>query len=251
MKAMIFAAGLGTRLKPLTDTVPKALVPVGGQPLLHHVLTRLIDAGINDFVINVHHFSDQIYEYLGKTGFNATIEVSDETSALLDTGGGIKKARKLLEGDGWFLAHNVDILSNLDIASFIRSRHDGAVAILAVSERETFRYLLFDDDMRLVGWTDLRTGEVRTPFRDINPQKCRKLAFSGIHLIHDSIFRAMEDEPDCFPIMDFYIRNADRLPIFGIECKNLNILDVGKLSSLDAAEEMLHLQKNQYICRLL
>lgn len=241
MKAMIFAAGLGTRLRPLTDTLPKALVPVGGQPLLYHILTRLREAGVDEFVINVHHFSDKIKDYLQKNDFGVKISISDETEELLDTGGGIRRAGKLLEGSGWFLAHNVDILSNLDLKSFMKSGRDGAAAILAVSKRETSRYLLFDNDMRLVGWTDIRTGEVRSPFSDINLQDCRRLAFSGIHLIHDSILKEMEDEPECFPIMDFYIRNAGRLPIYGIEYKDLKILDVGKLSSLAAAEEMLHL----------
>lgn len=239
---MIFAAGLGTRLKPLTNTLPKALVPVGGQPLLFHVLTRIREAGIDEFVINVHHFAGKICQYLENNDFGADIRISDETEKLLDTGGGIRHAGKMLEGNGWFLAHNVDILSNLDLKSFIRSGRDNAVAMLAVSERETNRYLLFDDDMRLVGWTDTRTNEVKSPFRNLEIEKCRRFAFSGIHLIHDNILKEMENEPECFPIMDFYIRNAARLPIYGIECKGLKLLDVGKLSSLAAAEEMLHLQ---------
>lgn len=238
---MIFAAGLGTRLKPLTDTIPKALVPVGGQPLLYHVLTRIRNAGVDEFVINVHHFADKIKEYLLDNDFGVKIQISDETEGLLDTGGGIRRAGKMLEGSGWFLTHNVDILSNLDLKSFMSQGRDNAVAILAVSKRETFRYLLFDNNMRMVGWTDTRTGEVKSPFNDIDPSKCHRLAFSGIQLIHDSILKEMDGWPEHFPIMDFYIRNAGRLPIYGVECTDLKILDVGKLSSLDAAEEMLHL----------
>lgn len=238
---MIFAAGLGTRLKPLTDTIPKALVPIGEQPLLYHVLTRIRNAGVDEFVVNVHHFGDKIRDYLQNNDFGVKITISDETEALLDTGGGIKHAAEMLKGEGWFLAHNVDILSNLDLKSFMASGRDDACALLAVSKRETFRYLLFDPDMRLVGWTDIRTGEVRSPFKGIKPQECHRLAFSGIQLIHDKIFREMSGEPDCFSIMDFYIKNADRLPIFGLKCNDLKILDVGKISTLAYAEEMLDL----------
>ncbi len=238
---MIFAAGLGTRLKPLTDTIPKALVPIGEQPLLYHVLTRIRNAGVDEFVVNVHHFGDKIRAYLQSNDFGVKVTISDETEALLDTGGGIRHAAEMLSGEGWFLAHNVDILSNLDLKSFMASGRDDACALLSVSERETFRYLLFDPDMRLVGWTDLRTGEVRSPFKGIKLQKCRRLAFSGIQLIHDKIFREMSGEPERFSIMDFYIKNADRLPIFGLECNDLKILDVGKISALASAEEMLDL----------
>ena len=142
MKAMIFAAGLGTRLRPLTDTLPKALVPVGGKPLLYHVLMKLKAAGINEFVINVHHFADKIISYLGENdNFGLDISISDETGGLLETGGGLLHARNYL--DGQFLVHNVDILSNLDVASFAGNARPEAMATLLVSERTTSRYLLF------------------------------------------------------------------------------------------------------------
>ncbi len=245
MKAMIFAAGLGTRLKPITDTIPKALVPVGGTPLLSLIIERLKQFGIDEFVVNVHHFSEQIKDYLAdNNNFGVHISISDESGSLLDTGGGIKKARHLLEGSGWFLTHNVDILSNLDIGAFAKNTRQGAAAILAVSDRESSRHLFFDDDMRLSGWINEKTGEIRTHIPDFKPQAYKKLAYSGIQLMHDSIFTYMGNEPEGFPIMDFYIRNAGRIPIYGNEIPSLNLLDVGKVSSLQEAERMCLLLKN-------
>ena len=165
MKAMIFAAGLGTRLRPLTDTMPKALVPVCGNPLLYHVITKLKAAGYTELVINVHHFAGQIREYLATHDFGLSISVSDESDLLLETGGGIAHAKDLLlPTDEPFLIHNVDILSNLDIPWLRSQTRPEALSTLLVSERETSRYLLFDDAMRLVGWTNVTTGEVKSPY---------------------------------------------------------------------------------------
>lgn len=246
MKAMIFAAGLGTRLKPLTDSMPKALVPVSGEPLLKHVADRLQQAGVNDFVVNVHHFAGMIKDYVacrdwGGAGFS----ISDESGCLLDTGGGILNAEDMLTAgepeDGFFLVHNVDILSDLDISHFIQSWTPGALAVLLVSGRKTQRYLLFDDDMRLAGWTNVATGEVRTPYPSLQVDKCRKLAFSGIHLISNSVFDVMKEEgfSGRFPIMDFYLKVCDRYPVYGYAPDSLNILDVGKTDSLPQAEEFI------------
>ena len=199
MKAMIFAAGLGTRLKPITDTMPKALVPVCGQPLLYHVINKLVAAGYDDLVVNVHHFPDQIIHYLHSHDFGARIAVSDERDFLRETGGGIRYAKHLLtedeipgqagnDGIEPFLVHNVDIVSNLDL-NWLREQHrEGALATLVASERKTQRYFLFDEDNRLKGWTNIATGEVRSPFPDIDPDRCRKLAFAGIHLMSPAIF---------------------------------------------------------------
>lgn len=201
---MIFAAGLGTRLRPLTDTMPKALVPVGGKPLLLRVVEKLKDAGFDDFVINVHHFADMIEDYARANGyFGVRVTFSDERDLLRDTGGGILHARNLLLGDkapdksdsadGFFLVHNVDIISNLDIRWFCSQARPDALAVLLVSERQSSRYLLFDDSMRLVGWTNVKTGEVKSPYRDLDVSKCHRYAFSGIHLVSDRIFGAMTD----------------------------------------------------------
>ena len=156
-QAMIFAAGLGTRLKPLTDTMPKALVRVGGQPLLWHVIMKLKKAGYERMVVNVHHFANQIVDYLAAHDhFGLDIRISDETEALLETGGGIKKALPLFDPESPILIHNVDILSNLDLNALPMD-----APLLVVSERKTKRYLMFDDEMRLQGWTNIETGEVK------------------------------------------------------------------------------------------
>lgn len=239
MKAMIFAAGLGTRLRPLTDTMPKALVPVCGNPLLYHVITKLKVAGYTELVVNVHHFAGQIREYLATHDFGLPISISDETEELLETGGGIAHAKDLLlPTEEPFLIHNVDILSNLDIPWFRLQTRPEALSTLLVSERETSRYLLFDDDMRLVGWTNVTTGEVKSPYPDLNPANCRKLAFSGIHNISPAIFEAFEAAgfSGRFPIMDFYIQECENHPIYGVVGTDLQLIDVGKLDSLAEAE---------------
>ena len=240
MRAMIFAAGLGTRLKPLTDTMPKALVPVGGEPLLAHVIRKLVSAGYDHLVVNVHHFPDQIIGYLQEHNFGVKIDISDEREFLLETGGGIAHARPFLEGEP-FLVHNVDILSNLDLEWFRAQHRPDALATLLVSERETQRYLLFREDGRLAGWTNLATGEVRSPYPDLDPSACRRLAFSGIHYMGTGIFQAFEalDMPARFPIMDFYLKACDRYPIYAAVPPAFRLLDVGKLDTLAAAESFI------------
>ena len=242
MQAMVFAAGLGTRLKPLTDTMPKALVPVCGKPLLYHVLCRLRDAGYDDIVVNIHHFAGQIKDYLEANDFGVRIRVSDESDLLRETGGGILFARRFLErNDGEpFLVHNVDIVSNLDLAWFREQWRPGALATLLVSERSTQRYLLFDDDMRLVGWTNIATGEVRSPYSDLDPEKYHKFAFAGIHNISPSVFGVFDSRgcPERFPIMDFYLQVCDSHPIYGAVAPGLTLVDVGKIETLAEAERI-------------
>lgn len=249
MKAMIFAAGMGTRLKPLTDTLPKALVPVCGKPLLEHVSRRLAAAGFDQAVVNVHHFADMIQEWIAGQDL-IQMQVSDERKMLLETGGAIFHARRFLEGCGSFLVHNVDILSDLDIPWFMSTARPDALATLLVSERKSSRYLLFDPEtMRLVGWTNVQTGEVRSPYRDLDVMKCRALAFSGIHIISDRVFGAMEDyiednglagdETPRFPIMDFYLSMIGNLDVYGVVADNLKLIDVGKFDTLAVAESFL------------
>lgn len=149
MKVMLFAAGLGTRLRPLTDTMPKAMVPVGGRPLIDICLHHLIEQGASEVVVNVHHFAQQIIDYINAHEWRIPVRISDESEDLLNTGGGLRKAGELFSDDGQpILIHNVDILSNAPIQEFYKNHltHD---ATLLVSERDTQRYLLFDDDMRL------------------------------------------------------------------------------------------------------
>lgn len=238
MRAMIFAAGLGTRLKPITDTLPKALVPVGGQPLLSHVIRKLVSAGYDHLVVNVHHFPDLIIDYLKEHDFGVQVDVSDERDFLLETGGGIAHARPFLEGEP-FLVHNVDILSNLDLGWLREQHRPDALATLLVSDRKTQRYLLFREDGRLAGWTNLATGEVRSPYPDLDPSACRMLAFSGIHYMSCGIFQAFEalEMPERFPIMDFYLKACNRYPIYAAVPQDLQLLDVGKLDTLAQAEQ--------------
>lgn len=241
MKAMIFAAGLGTRLKPLTDEMPKALVPVCGQPLLYHVLEKLKAAGVDETIVNVHHFPDMIRQWIEHHDTGIKVSISDERDFLRETGGGIKYAEPLLKGSGGFLVHNVDILSNLDIPWLMSQVHGTSLSTLVVSERKTSRYLLFDDDMRMVGWTNVTTGEVRTPFKDLDVSKCRKLAFSGIHYISDGIFDLFrkKEVSDRFSITDFYIDVCADYPIMGVVPEDFRMIDVGKLDTLAKAEEFL------------
>lgn len=228
-QAMIFAAGLGTRLKPLTDTMPKALVRVGGQPLLWHVIHKLKHAGYERIVVNVHHFAGQIVDYLkANDNFGLDIRISDESDMLLETGGGIKKALPLFDPTEPILIHNVDILSNLDLTALPTD-----APLLVVSQRQTKRYLLFDDTMRLQGWTNIETGEVKGTRAE------RELAFSGIHMFHPSLAPLLADWPERFPIMDFYLKACGSHLIRGYEAKDLRLLDVGKLDTLDKAEDFI------------
>ena len=238
MQAMIFAAGLGTRLKPLTDSIPKALVSVGGEPLLKRVIFQLKDAGFTRIVVNVHHFSQQIIDYLRENNnFGMDIRISDESDKLLETGGGIKKAWPLFDQTEPILIHNVDILSNVNLQKFYQNAP--LAARLLVSERKTKRYLLFDDTMRLVGWTNIETGEVKSPYPGLNPKDYQMYAFSGIHMVAPSLFPLMEDEPDKFPIMDFYLRHCDKVRIEGYVKNDLKLMDVGKQETLKEAEAFL------------
>lgn len=232
---MIFAAGLGTRLKPLTDTMPKALVRVGGQPLIWHVIMKLKAAGYERIVVNVHHFAQQIIDYLqANDNFGLDIRISDETSGLLETGGGIKKALPLFDPSEPILIHNVDILSNLDFNSL--SMVAPPDALLVVSQRNTKRYLLFDDEMILDGWTNIETGEVRSPYPALDPTDLKRLAFSGIHMIWPRLFPFFQDMPERFGIIDFYLKYCHQCAFLGYEKKDLRLMDVGKLDTLDQAE---------------
>ena len=266
-QAMIFAAGLGTRLKPLTDTMPKALVPVGGEPLLRRVIFRLRDAGFTRIVVNVHHFASQITDYLRDNGkFGLDIRVSDETSELLDTGGGLRKAQPLFAPRCPILIHNVDILSNVDLDRFYRADwrvacpdcgvpHLMAGARLLVSWRKTKRYLVFDDQMLLVGWVNTATGEVKSPFGEVRAALQRLsypltigdepmvvaghlhlYAFSGIHAFSPTLFTLMVGWPAKFPIMDFYLKVCAKTPVMGYAKENLRLMDVGKIDTLADAE---------------
>lgn len=251
MKGMIFAAGMGTRLKPITDTLPKALVPVGGKPLLEHVIRRFQTAGISEIVVNVHHFAEKIEEWIdaGMEGC-VDVKVSDERALLLETGGAVLHARPLLEGCGRFLIHNVDILSDCDLRWFMDQVRPESLATLLVSPRKSSRYLLFDPrTMRLVGWKNENTGEIRSPGTS-DPSRCHAFAFSGIHIMSDKVFELMEcyakdkgmylaSESPRFSVIDFYLEMCTSHDIYGVCAEDLQMVDVGKLDTLAKAEEFL------------
>lgn len=247
MNAMIFAAGLGTRLKPLTDTMPKAMVPVNGKPLIQILIERLKAVGVTEIVINVHHFAMQIIDFvIDNNFFDIIIKFSDERDQLLETGGGLKKAAHYFSNDKPILVHNVDILSNADLLS-LYSHADSTT--LLVSERPTQRYLLFDNDSsRLVGWTNIATGEVKSPYPDIKAHEgdtdffthtsfLKKYAFSGIQVFHPSLLPLMADWHGKFSIIDFYLSICHTTPIVCHCDPRLQLLDVGKLDTIKKAEE--------------
>ena len=237
MNAFIFAAGLGTRLKPLTDTMPKALVPVGGKPLLAHVIEKLKAAGCKKIVINIHHFGDMIIDYVkSQNNFGVEILFSDERQMLLETGGAIKHAVDLL-GDEPFLIHNVDILSNVDLKNLIASHNEsGSAATLLVSKRNSTRALLFNAEGNLTAWTNKTTGEVKSPYSDIDITKLNEFAFSGIHIFSPRLFKYFGAYPEKFSIIDFYLNTCKEENIKAYTQEGLQLLDVGKLDSLERAE---------------
>jgi NDP-sugar pyrophosphorylase family protein len=245
MKCLIFAAGLGTRLKPLTDTMPKAMVPVGGKPLVQILIEKLKSEGFDEIVINVHHFASQITDFVKRNNmFGVDIKFSDETDMLLETGGGVKKASSLFVGDEPFLIHNVDILSNLCLAEVYGKMSEVFAAgepgaLLVVSERVSSRYLLFDESNRLVGWTNAKTGEVKTPYPGLDISKCRKYAFSGIHVFSKRLVDYMDKWEGKFSIIDFYLSVCADVKIYGYLKSGLQLVDVGKLDTLKEAEKFL------------
>ena len=245
-QAMILAAGLGTRLKPLTDTMPKALVPVGGKPLLDINIEKLQQAGYDRFVVNIHHFASQIVDHVQKQQYAPMVHFSDESAQLLETGGGLKKAQSLFRDDEPILIHNVDILDNVDYQWFARQHQPDEDAVLLVSKRKTKRYLLFDNAMHLMGWKNIETGEVKSPYEYVrrtglsqHGEELNMFAFSGIHSFSPRLFPLMERFPDRFAIIDFYLSVCHRSHIVGLVKPDLQVLDVGKLDSLTQAEEFL------------
>ncbi len=231
--ALIFAAGLGTRLRPLTDDKPKALVTIGDKTLLQIAIERLQNAEFDRIVINAHHFAEQIFDFVNKNHFDADIYISHEKEQLLDTGGGIKFAEQLL-GDEPFLAYNVDIISNLDIGKFYAIHREENLATLLVSDRKTSRYLLFDKNNHLAGWKNVKTNELRTPFADFDEIQHTLLAFNGMHVISPRIFSLMQKRTEPFSITDFYLSVCDTERIVAYQQSDLQVTDVGKVEQLKA-----------------
>ena len=269
MRAMIFAAGLGTRLKPLTDTLPKALVPLAGKTLLQWQIERLKAAGITDIVVNVHHFPDMIINYLRENdNFGCRIAVSDERDMLLETGGGLRKAKELLTSSpnsliasSPILICNVDILSNIDIPTLLQAYNPEEMGVVVVSPRDTQRYLLFDETNRLCGWTNIATGEVRPaslvsslnilpptgeadlqakPTYQLQRSDLSPLAFSGMQVLNPRIFNVMDkvvaEKGDKFSLIDLYLSIAEKEILRAFIPENYRMMDVGKIAQLSEAE---------------
>ena len=228
MVGIIFAAGLGTRLKPLTDTMPKALVPLAGKPLLQWQVEKLRDAGITDIIVNVHHFPDMIIDTIRQNeGWGCNIMISDERDELLDTGGGLKKVVMANEP---ILACNVDILSNINIQTLISAYARMNRIQLVVSERETQRYLCFDESERLCGWTNIKTGELKG-------KDGQHLAFSGMQILSEEAQILLKQIPqDKFSLIDFYLHVMGEAELKAYVPKDYKMMDVGKIDQIEEAE---------------
>jgi NDP-sugar pyrophosphorylase family protein len=237
---LIFAAGLGTRLKPLTDTMPKALVPLAGKPLLQWQVEKLRDAGITDIIVNVHHFPDMIIDTIrANQGWNCNIAVSDEREMLLDTGGGLKKVRgeRLKVKGEPILACNVDILSNIDLRALISAYERTGVSQLVVSKRETQRYLCFDEKDRLCGWTNIKTGEVKPNNGTWTKENTQLLAFSGMQILSPDVLAMLDTmKEDKFSLIDFYLQTMSHVPFRAYVPADYRMMDVGKIDQIDEAE---------------
>jgi len=238
LKALIFAAGLGTRLKEHTSDKPKALVQLAGKPLLQHVIEKLISHHINDITINVFHFADQVISFLKNQSFpGITIHISDEREELLDTGGGLKKAEIFLSGDEPILIYNVDVISNLDL-NLLENDHriSGSLATLVVRQRDTSRYLMFDQHLQLAGWKNFSSGETKIS-REAEFANSVPYAFSGIQIVQPEIFKLIT-ETGRFPIMDLYLRLAQTESIHGFVDNSTIWMDLGKPDQLQMAETL-------------
>lgn len=234
MKAMILAAGLGTRLKPFTEKHPKALFPVNGVTLLERNINFLKKAGIHDIVINVHHYADQIIDFLkDHDTFNVNISISDESKALLETGGGLLKAAPYLKDDAFVLL-NVDILTHLNLEEMIaQHQKNQSLVTIAVSKRDSTRQLGFTDEWQLCAWRNLKTGESVTAHKKAVYER----AFSGIHIIEPALFDLII-ETGKFSIITTYLRLMQTYPIKGFDHTGIPVLDVGKPENVHKAEAL-------------
>jgi NDP-sugar pyrophosphorylase family protein len=236
MKAMILSAGLGTRLKPWTDSHPKALAVINGKSLLQRNIEYLQQHGIMEVIVNVHHFDDQIIEAVkANKGWGSTVTISDETDVVLETGGGLKKASWYFEREKDLVLMNVDILTDLNLAALIQQHKNAeSIATLAVSERETSRYFLFNDKNELCGWRNVKTGEEKIVKLSLD---LKQKAFSGIHVINTQLLSLMKQEGK-FSMVDVYLDLAKDHFIQAFDHSDSKFIDVGKPESIDKAERL-------------
>ena len=247
MKAMLFAAGLGSRLKPWTDHHPKALAIVNGKSLLQRNIEYLQRYGINDVVVNVHHFAGQIEAAVkSNDGWGSKVFISDERDEVLETGGGLWKARSFFEEHSVFLTMNADILTDLNLHQFTKTHQaGGCIATLAVMQRESSRQLLFDSQNHLRGWRNKKTGEEKGEVinSDFSGESLKELAFSGIACYKSDIFRYMPPGGK-FSLTDFFLELSPKHPVLGYEHTGDALLDVGSQEKLKKAEAVISGAKN-------
>lgn len=236
MKAMILAAGLGTRLKPWTDHHPKALAIVGGKSLLQRNIEYLQQFGIREVIVNVHHFADQVEDAIkNNEGWGSEVTISDETDEVLETGGGLKKASWYFKEEGEFVLMNVDILTDLNLAAMIQQQQNSeALATLAVTERQTSRYFLFNSKEELCGWRNVNTGEEKLAKESLD---LKQKAFSGIHVISSRLLDHLTMTGK-FSMVDVYLQLAKDHFIQGFDHSVSRFIDVGKPESVEKAEKM-------------
>ncbi len=238
---MIFAAGLGTRLKPLTDSIPKALIEVGGITLLEHAIKHLFYYKITEFVVNVHHFAYQVIDkciYLQKK-YPITIQISDEREQLLETGGGLKKAAPYLQNEKYFIVYNVDILSNLNLEELVAYHLTcKSLATLSVRSRKTNRYFLFNEQMELCGWKNMLNNEIRLLNNKI--QRLKPFAFSGIQVVNNEIFKLLQPWSGAFSITELYIQLCNFYKISALFDSTSFWIDVGTIEKLDEANKKIN-----------
>ncbi|MDZ7624781.1 MAG: nucleotidyltransferase family protein [Ignavibacteriaceae bacterium] len=237
MRAMILAAGLGTRLKPLTDSTPKALIKIKEHTLLELQIKKLKAEGFNQIIINVHHFAEQIKNYLKQNNFfDCTIEISDESEKLLDTGGGLKKASHFFSDGKPFLVYNVDILSNIDLKKlkeyYLAS---SSIAALAIQDRKSSRKFLFDKNKILCGWMNEKSGE-KIITRD-EQSELFPYSFSGVQIVDPKIFKYFPDK-DVFSLVELYLSAAKQEKIIGYVHNEDEWLDLGKIENIKKAESL-------------
>ena len=239
MKAFIFAAGLGTRLYPFTSNQPKALVAIEGKPMLEHIILKLKTFGITSFIINIHHFGEQIIQFLEeKQNFGCQIIISDERQKLLDTGGGLKKALTYLGKNEDLLVHNVDVWTNYNL-NLLMEHHKETHSLISllVQKRNTSRYLLFDKkEMVLKGWINKKTSKKLPP--DINIEQYSAFAFNGIHIINSHALKYFQSNGK-FPLIPEYLQIAQSQKITAIDITNAYWLDLGKAEQITEAEKMI------------
>jgi len=245
MRAIILAAGLGTRLKPLTDSTPKALVKIKNHTLLELQIKKLKAEGFNEIIINVHHFADLIKNYLDQNNFfDCSIEISDESEKLLDTGGALKKAAHYFSNGAPFLVCNVDILSNINLKKLVDDDlSSSSIATLAVKDRTSSRKFLFDKNMTLSGWMNEKTGE--QIISKSNLTEFSSYAFSGIQIIDPNLFKYFPDK-DVFSLVDLYLAASKREKIIGYVHNEDEWMDLGKIENLSQAEKLFDSFRNTY-----